>query len=146
MVRVIMGLLVLASAAAGCGEDATPSPSSSATSTSGGSSTTAGGRGGMGGEAHTGGAGGATSGAGGAGGAGVGGAGGVRYCAALASDPLVQPEGFTEHLLPYEDVFFGNTYPSSGSPLCPVGSFTLKGSSDLGPPIAGRYISVPIVP
>src|SRR5690606_31297975 len=46
----------------------------------------------------------------------------------------------------WPQAFYGNQYPSTGAPLAPLGSFTLKGSGNSGVPIAGRYISIPFVP
>lgn len=70
----------------------------------------------------------------------------IDYCESIAGDPLVRPEGFVEHLLTWEQAFYGHRYPSSGSPLAPMGSFTLRSGSDNGPPIAGRYLSIAFTP
>ena len=62
-------------------------------------------------------------------------------------DPLNGPAGFRQHIIPWQQAFFGNTYPSSGAPLAPVGSFTLRHlDRPSGPPIAGRYIAIPFTP
>src|SRR5690606_11361634 len=67
-------------------------------------------------------------------------------CAALVGDPRVQPAGFTRHDVAWEDAFYGNPYPTSGAPLAPIGSFTLRGSGDTGPTMLGRYLTIPFVP
>lgn len=60
--------------------------------------------------------------------------------------PLVKPAGFTAYDKPWAQAFFNNQYPSTGAPLAPLGSFTLKSAGNSGVPIAGRYISIPFVP
>lgn len=59
------------------------------------------------------------------------------------SGPLVKPTGFTMYEKTWPQAFYGNAYPSTGAPLAPVGSFTLKSSGNTGPAIAGKYITVP---
>lgn len=71
---------------------------------------------------------------------------GTDGCSAIDAHPLVTPEGFIEHRLTWEEAFYGNSYPSTGSPLAPMGSFTLREPPDNGPPIAGRYLTIPFTP
>lgn len=77
-----------------------------------------------------------------------GGGGPVPNCTITSSDPLFQPSSFVSHVLDWEEVFYGNSFPviKSGG-LAPVGSFTFRSPSQpSGIPIAGNYISVPFVP
>lgn len=70
----------------------------------------------------------------------------AENCTNIAPHSLVKPTGFQMHELAWPLAFYNNEYPSSGSPLAPLGSFTLKSSGNTGPAIAGRYISVPFKP
>lgn len=59
------------------------------------------------------------------------------------------PAGFTVHELSWSQAFRGNTYPSSGAPLVPIGSFSLTTAATavtMGPPIAGKIITIPFTP
>jgi len=69
-----------------------------------------------------------------------------EVCTGMTGHELVKPAGFTIYDKTWPQAFYGNQYPSTGAPLAPLGSFTLKGSGNSGVPIAGRYISIPFVP
>lgn len=162
-----LGAAVLWIGTAACGDDGASGPPGAAASGSGGAggttatstSAAAGGAGGDGGttgtSTATGGGGSPDStsaGGGGSGGAGStstgsGGEGGGDPCEALGDDPLVAPSGFTMHEKTWEQAFYGYRYPLSGGPLAPIGSFTLRDEfPPTGPPIAGRYITIPFTP
>src|SRR5690606_32540879 len=80
---------------------------------------------------------------------GTGGAGGGTFPFACANDPdpLVAPAGFIAHDVPWQQAFFGYQYPLSGGSLAASGSWPLRDIAPAtGPPIAGRYICIPLVP
>ena len=60
----------------------------------------------------------------------------------------VQPPGFTEHVLPWSNVFYGATFPNSTAYLAPVGAFTLRHMdlNNRGLPLNARYYATPFVP
>jgi hypothetical protein len=73
----------------------------------------------------------------------------IPACTAdFASDPKVQPAGFTGHLKTWSELFYGATFPEGKSHLSPVGSFTLNSMQPAtrGPTMNGRYITTPFVP
>ena len=62
----------------------------------------------------------------------------------------VQPTGFTGNLVQWPNMFYGASFPETPSFAAPVGAFTLRTlaghSSNNGPPMNGRYLTVPFVP
>lgn len=70
----------------------------------------------------------------------------AEVCTGMTGHELVKPAGFTAYDRTWTQAFFGYQYPSTGAPLAPLGSFTLKSSGNTGLPAAGRYISIPFVP
>lgn len=62
-------------------------------------------------------------------------------CDITSSDPLFQPAGFTPHIVPWSDAFYGATFPNKPGYASPIGSTTIN-NADMN----GRYISIPFVP
>jgi hypothetical protein len=60
---------------------------------------------------------------------------------------LVQPAGFTGHLLTWDQALFGAVFPDGNSYLSPIGSFSLRALAQgtRGPTMTARYLSIPIV-
>jgi hypothetical protein len=66
----------------------------------------------------------------------------------IAGNELVQPTGFTGHLITWAGLMFGAEFPDGKSHLSPVGSFTLRNilsSGTRGPTMNARYITTPFI-
>lgn len=63
----------------------------------------------------------------------------------MTSTGRVQPAGFTGHLVPWSDLFYGAAFPQGPSHLSPIGSFTLKSQapSTRGLTMNARYLTTP---
>lgn len=67
----------------------------------------------------------------------------------LTETGRVQPEGFTGHLLQWSAIFGSGAFPNMPSHVVPTGSFSLRtilDSSNRGPNMNARYITVPFTP
>ncbi|SDE00779.1 hypothetical protein [Aquimonas voraii] len=62
----------------------------------------------------------------------------------LPSNPLIRPQGFTEHVRTWAQIFNGFNYPQTPSFQMPVGSYSVTRDSSTSPPSAGMYLAVPI--
>lgn len=61
---------------------------------------------------------------------------------------FVQPTGFTGHMVSWQNLMLGATFPNGNSFLSPIGSYTLRSVSPAtnGPVMSSRYISTEITP
>lgn len=64
------------------------------------------------------------------------------------NNQFVQPTGFTGHMVTWQNLMLGATFPYGNSFLSPIGSYTLRAVSPAtnGPVMSSRYISTEIVP
>jgi len=60
------------------------------------------------------------------------------------SHPRIRPQGFTEHVRTWPQVFNGFAYPLTQSRPTPVGSFSVTLNQASSPPSAGMYLSIPV--
>src|SRR5690606_28483040 len=60
--------------------------------------------------------------------------------------PNIRPAAFVRAQVPWSKMFYGQQFPRTPSFLTPVGSWTLRSSSNSGPPIRGKYLTVPFTP
>src|SRR5690606_22853383 len=61
-------------------------------------------------------------------------------------DPNIKPAGFIRSQLTWQKMFYGEQFPRTPSFPTPVGSGSLRSGSNGGPPIRGKYLTVPFVP
>jgi len=62
----------------------------------------------------------------------------------LPPHPRIRPQGFTEHVRTWPQVFNGFAYPLTQSRPTPVGSFSVTLNQASSPPSAGMYLSIPV--
>ena len=62
----------------------------------------------------------------------------------LPINALIRPQGFTEHVRTWAQIFNGFNYPQTPSFQMPVGSYSVTRDSSTSPPSAGMYLAVPI--
>lgn len=65
----------------------------------------------------------------------------------IKDSPLVQPAGYTGHMVAWSSMFYGASFPNTSTFLAPVGAYTLRSlnTSTRGPDMRARYLSTEFV-